>query len=350
MVSIPTTTSASDILHRSKSVAELKQIHGFLIKTGRPQTQLCDFSCNESIRYTHLLIKHLENPDTQLYNNIIQCLSSSNSLETIVLYREMLAKGLIPDNYTIPYVLKACARSQALKVGQQIHAHSLKTALLSNVYVFNTLMRLYAVCGLIKAVHKLFHFHQGPQRDLVSWTTLIQACVKMGYPRDAILAFFDMCQANLRPDGMTLVILLSACSKLGDLTLGTKIHRYIYDNNLDLNSDIYVHNALIDMYLKCGSTRLASKCEAVGRVADIIQIPAFLCRQTDLLVAAANTGKIINIKKGQSCALFEMQVMENSAEKIRVAGNENVMSREIGTMFDYRKLVDLFSIALCHNF
>ncbi|VAH26219.1 unnamed protein product [Triticum turgidum subsp. durum] len=64
------------------------------------------------------------------------------------------------------------------------------------------------------------------------------------------------------------------------------------------------------------------QCEAVGRVADIIQIPAFLCRQTDLLVAAAKTGKIINIKKGQFCA---PSVMANSAEKIRLAGNHNVM-------------------------
>ncbi|KAH9677029.1 2-dehydro-3-deoxyphosphooctonate aldolase 1 [Citrus sinensis] len=64
------------------------------------------------------------------------------------------------------------------------------------------------------------------------------------------------------------------------------------------------------------------QCEEVGKVADIIQIPAFLCRQTDLLVAAAKTGKIINIKKGQFCA---SSVMVNSAEKVRLAGNPNVM-------------------------
>ncbi|GER48116.1 2-dehydro-3-deoxyphosphooctonate aldolase [Striga asiatica] len=78
------------------------------------------------------------------------------------------------------------------------------------------------------------------------------------------------------------------------------------------------------------------QCEAVGRVADIIQIPAFLCRQTDLLVAAAKTGKIINIKKGQFCA---PSVMANSAEKIRMAGNENVMVCERGTMFGYNDLI-----------
>ncbi|XP_048425795.1 2-dehydro-3-deoxyphosphooctonate aldolase-like isoform X1 [Pyrus x bretschneideri] len=80
----------------------------------------------------------------------------------------------------------------------------------------------------------------------------------------------------------------------------------------------------------------ASQCEAVGRVADIIQIPAFLCRQTDLLVAAAKTGKIINIKKGQFCA---PSVMVNSAEKVRLAGNPNVMVCERGTMFGYNDLI-----------
>jgi len=59
------------------------------------------------------------------------------------------------------------------------------------------------------------------------------------------------------------------------------------------------------------------QAEAIGRVADIIQIPAFLCRQTDLIVAAAKTGKVIQIKKGQFCA---PSVMRNSAEKVRWAG------------------------------
>ncbi|MCL7041690.1 hypothetical protein MKW94_008657 [Papaver nudicaule] len=78
------------------------------------------------------------------------------------------------------------------------------------------------------------------------------------------------------------------------------------------------------------------QCEAVGKVADIIQIPAFLCRQTDLLVAAAKTGKIVNIKKGQMSA---PSVMANSVEKLRLAGNHNVMVCERGTMFGYNEII-----------
>lgn len=80
----------------------------------------------------------------------------------------------------------------------------------------------------------------------------------------------------------------------------------------------------------------ACQCEAVGKVVDVIQIPAFLCRQTDLLVAAAKTGKVVNIKKGQFCG---SSVMANSAEKIRLAGNPNVLVCERGTMFGYNDLI-----------
>eukprot|EP00271_Cylindrocystis_brebissonii_P006163 TRINITY_DN18799_c0_g1_i1.p1 TRINITY_DN18799_c0_g1~~TRINITY_DN18799_c0_g1_i1.p1 ORF type:complete len:300 (+),score=36.52 TRINITY_DN18799_c0_g1_i1:16-915(+) len=80
----------------------------------------------------------------------------------------------------------------------------------------------------------------------------------------------------------------------------------------------------------------AWQCEPVARVADIIQIPAFLCRQTDLLCAAANTGRVINIKKGQFCAA---EVMTSAAEKVRQAGNPHVMVCERGTTFGYHDLV-----------
>ena len=84
---------------------------------------------------------------------------------------------------------------------------------------------------------------------------------------------------------------------------------------------------------------LPDQCEAVARVADILQIPAFLCRQTDLLVAAAATGKAINVKKGQFLAPWDM---ENVANKIAEAGNENIMLCDRGTSFGYNTLVTDF--------
>lgn len=81
----------------------------------------------------------------------------------------------------------------------------------------------------------------------------------------------------------------------------------------------------------------AEHCAEVGEVVDILQIPAFLCRQTDLLVAAANTGKIINVKKGQFLAPWDMK---NVAKKITDSGNPNVMLCERGVTFGYNTLVN----------
>lgn len=78
------------------------------------------------------------------------------------------------------------------------------------------------------------------------------------------------------------------------------------------------------------------QAEPVGRVCDIVQIPAFLCRQTDLLVAAAKTGKCINIKKAQFLAPWDMA---NCAQKVEQSGNSNIMLCERGTSFGYNNLV-----------
>ncbi len=78
------------------------------------------------------------------------------------------------------------------------------------------------------------------------------------------------------------------------------------------------------------------QCAAAGAVLDVLQIPAFLCRQTDLLVAAAQTGKCVNIKKGQFLAPGDMK---NAVKKVVDSGNENVMLTERGTTFGYNNLV-----------
>ncbi len=78
-------------------------------------------------------------------------------------------------------------------------------------------------------------------------------------------------------------------------------------------------------------------CAAMAPVIDVLQIPAFLCRQTDLLIAAANTGRVVNIKKGQFLAPWDMK---NVAAKVVDSGNSNVMLTERGVSFGYNTLVN----------
>ena len=90
------------------------------------------------------------------------------------------------------------------------------------------------------------------------------------------------------------------------------------------------------------------QAEKAAKVCDILQIPAFLCRQTDLLVAAAKTGKLINVKKAQFLAPWDMK---NVVNKLEEAGNHNIMLCERGTSFGYNTLVvDMTGIAEMKKF
>ena len=87
---------------------------------------------------------------------------------------------------------------------------------------------------------------------------------------------------------------------------------------------------------------------AVAEVADVLQLPAFLCRQTDLLVAAAQTGAVVNIKKGQFLAPWDMQ---HVAAKVSGAGNNRILLTERGTSFGYNTLVsDMRSLPTMASF
>ena len=81
------------------------------------------------------------------------------------------------------------------------------------------------------------------------------------------------------------------------------------------------------------------QCAEIGSVVDILQIPAFLCRQTDLLIAAAETGKVVNVKKGQFLAPWDMK---NVLAKITDSGNSDVLLTERGASFGYNTLVSDF--------
>ena len=92
----------------------------------------------------------------------------------------------------------------------------------------------------------------------------------------------------------------------------------------------------------------AEQCSLVANHVDVLQIPAFLCRQTDLLIAAAKTGKIINVKKGQFLAPWDMK---NVIKKIEDSGNKNILITERGASFGYNTLVsDMRSLPIMSKF
>lgn len=257
-------------LNSCKSIKELKQIHTSIVKTSpslRIQqilyTKITSLSASilqfTDFSYIYTLLVRLPVPDISVYNDIIKYLSGSRSKKSssiaLVLYCELVEKGLFGDNYTYPFVLKACAQLCALREGEMVHAHVIKNGYVMDLYVVNTLMRLYGVCGRIGDVRKLFD--KSPHWDLVSWTTLIQGYVDTGLWQEGVKVFFDTCEAGYRADEKMMAVVISACAKLGDLSLGRKLHEHI--RNQGVNVDVYVGNSLVDMYSKCGDIESAHK-------------------------------------------------------------------------------------------
>lgn len=127
----------------------------------------------------------------------------------------------------------------------------------------------------------------------------------------------------------------------------TSIHSYRgpgLEKGVQMLGDIkekYGLKVLTDIHESC-------QAQPAGEVADVLQIPAFLCRQTDLLMAAARTGRIVNIKKAQFLSGLDM---EYPVQKVRECGNDNVWLTERGNMYGYNNLVvDFRNIADMHRF
>lgn len=121
------------------------------------------------------------------------------------------------------------------------------------------------------------------------------------------------------------------------------------NRGLGIDKSLEIFNYLKEEYEICILTDVHSvgECDKVKSNVDIIQIPAFLCRQTDLLIAAAKTNKIINVKKGQFLAPLDMI---NVVKKIEGSGNKQILLTERGVSFGYNNLVsDMRSLEIMKN-
>ncbi|XP_061342688.1 pentatricopeptide repeat-containing protein DOT4, chloroplastic-like [Gastrolobium bilobum] len=168
--------------------------------------------------------------------------------DAIRLFYEMESKGVVPDVYSVTSVLHACACSNALDKGRDVHNYFRKNKMALSLPVSNALMDMYAKCGSMEEAQLVFSVI--PVKDVVSWNTMIGGYSKNSLPSEA-LKLFGMMQKESRPDGITMACVLPACGSLASLEIGREIHGHILRNGN--SSDLHIANALLDMYVKCGS-------------------------------------------------------------------------------------------------
>ncbi|XP_059066089.1 pentatricopeptide repeat-containing protein At2g39620 [Cryptomeria japonica] len=169
------------------------------------------------------------------------------------LFHQMLMTNLKPDSVTIVNVLSACINSGNLNHGKWIHEYVIQNGLELDVSIENSLVAMYAGCGNLQVARELFD--KLSQKTVMSWNAMIAGYAENRHFKEVMALFSQMKLTDVKPNSITMVSLLSACSVLGDLQLGMWIHNYIIRNGFE--SNVFVGTAVTDMYCKCGGIELA---------------------------------------------------------------------------------------------
>ncbi|CAK9145098.1 unnamed protein product [Ilex paraguariensis] len=147
---------------------------------------------------------------TTMIAGFVQC---GKPKEAISLFTQMEEAGLRPNEVTVVAVLAACADLGALDLGRRIHEYSEQSGYSRNIHVCNTLIDMYIKCGCLEAAHNVFE--EMEDRNIVSWSAMIQGLAMHGQANDALQLFSKMIQIGIKPNGVTFIGLLYACSHMG---------------------------------------------------------------------------------------------------------------------------------------
>lgn len=184
------------------------------------------------------------------WNALISALAQNeHAKEAMVYFSQMQYEGIKPNKVTFVAVIDACASLEDLELGLQIHTATLCTGDEQDSILQNALVNMYGKCGNLECAK--FVFDTMHDKNLISWSTMIAACVHNGQGNEALSHFWKMEWHGIRPDKIVFTCLLTACADMAIVEEGQKIHASVIAHNLE--SGLAVGNALLNMYGRCGS-------------------------------------------------------------------------------------------------
>ncbi|KAH0892056.1 hypothetical protein HID58_054485 [Brassica napus] len=194
------------------------------------------------------------------WNSLITCYEQNGPVEeALSVFNLMLRSGFEPDEVTLASVISACASLSALKVGREVHGRVAKDVKLRNdIILSNAFVDMYAngyaMAASTKAARLMFTKMR--ERNVVSWNALIAGYTQNGENEEALGLFRLLKRESVSPTHYTFANILKACADLAELHLGMQAHVHVLKHGFKFRSgeetDIFVGNSLIDMYVKCG--------------------------------------------------------------------------------------------------
>ncbi|KAJ8753853.1 hypothetical protein K2173_000107 [Erythroxylum novogranatense] len=281
---------------------QVKNVHAALLRHGlHHDTYIFNVVLRSSLvmgqtSYACLVFAHIQHPNIFIWNTMIRGLVTNSCFQkSIDFYHSMRTKGFLPNDLTFPFVLRACAQLLDFELGLKIHNLVVKMGFSYNVVVNVGLVNLFAKCGLME--HAFEVFDECPEKSVLAWTEVITGFIGVGKCREAIDVFRRLLKMGLRPDSFTLVRVLSACIRVGDLRNGELIDEYITEFGMSRN--VFVNTSLVDLYAKCGSMDKARGVFDGMREKDIVCWSAMI------------QGYASNGMPNEALELFHMMLNEN---------------------------------------
>lgn len=160
--------------------------------------------------------------DIVCWNSMMTGLSvNSLDKEAFILFKEMLANGLFPTQFSYSTALCCCAKLSSLSQGRQVHARIAKDGSMNDVFVGTALVDMYSKCGDVDGARKFFDMM--PYKNNVTWNEMIHGYAQNGCGDEAVILYENMIESGEEPDGITFVAVLTACSHSGLVDAGIKI-------------------------------------------------------------------------------------------------------------------------------
>ncbi|KAK9290955.1 hypothetical protein L1049_009135 [Liquidambar formosana] len=245
------------IMESCTTMFQLKQIQAHMTRTGLifhlfPVSRVlsfCALSDSGDIHHAHLLFAQIPEPNIYIWNTMIRGYCKARFSEMgFFLFRRMVRERVEMDERSFVFALKACQQFPTIFEGNSVHCRIYKVGFVSHLLVQNGLIHYYADHGCMSFARQVFD--ESSMRDVVSWTSMIDGYGQENCPDEAMKLFDSMLSSGVEPNEVTMITVLSACSRKGDLVLGKSIHEYMKRKNV--NCSINLLNALLDMYVKCG--------------------------------------------------------------------------------------------------
>ncbi|XP_027354884.1 pentatricopeptide repeat-containing protein At4g33170 [Abrus precatorius] len=240
-----------------------KQIHGIVVRSELDRVVSVANSLMNmyvkagSVSYARTVFGQMKELDLISWNTVISgCALSGLEELSVRLFVDLLCSGLLPDQFTIASVLRACSSlEEGYYLGKMIHSCAIKAGVVLDSFVSTTLIDLYSKSGKMEEAEHLFLNQDG--FDLASWNAMMHGYIVSDNYHKALRLFVLMHGSGERADQITLANVAKAAGCLVGLEQGKQIHAVVIKKGFNL--DLFVISGILDMYLKCGEMESASK-------------------------------------------------------------------------------------------